>query len=221
MSSLTDKNNFIYLTVSLVILLLAASLLDQFPSPLAQYFVQALTILTLLSGVMELRGSKLHISTRIGFVLGAALIVLLSALLDLSGLQYAHLVILICFYAYATWLAAKQILFTGPIDGNKIVGAICIYLLMGLIWALIYLLVAQAVPDAFNGVTQLPWYQNFSDMAYYSYVTLTTLGYGDITPKAPIARFLVYMEAIIGVFYMAILVASLVGIRTSALQDKD
>jgi hypothetical protein len=71
------------------------------------------------------------------------------------------------------------------------------------------------VPGACNGLEQAPWYENFSAVAYYSYVTLTTPGYGDISPVVPIARFLVYMEAIAGVFYMAILLASLIGIGLS------
>ncbi|MCP4237541.1 MAG: two pore domain potassium channel family protein [Aestuariibacter sp.] len=58
-------------------------------------------------------------------------------------------------------------------------------------------------------------------LTYYSFVTLTTLGYGDISPVTPIARFLVFMEAIVGVFYMAILVASLIGIRTSSLHSEN
>ncbi len=219
MTRVSEKNNFVYLTISLVILLLVASLVDQFPVPLGQHLVQALTVLTLASGVIGFRHSRLHFRTRLGLIAGVAVIVLLSAILDASGLHYAHLLILISFYTWATWLAARQVLFTGPIDGNKIVGAICIYLLMGLIWALCYLLIAQATPAAFNGLEQLPWYENFADVSYYSYVTLTTLGYGDISPVAPLARFLVYMEAIVGVFYMAILVASLIGIRTSALHS--
>ncbi len=76
----------------------------------------------------------------------------------------------------------------------------------------IYLFIAQAIPGAFNGVEQMLWYDNFANIAYYSFVTLTTLGYGDISPVAPIARFLVYIEAVVGVFYMAILVASLIGV---------
>jgi len=48
-------------------------------------------------------------------------------------------------------------------------------------------------------------------------VTITTLGYGDILPVTPLARFLVTMEAIVGVFYMAIVVASLIGVRLSAV----
>ncbi len=91
--------------------------------------------------------------------------------------------------------------------------------MIGLVWTLSYLLIAQAIPGAFNGLEQAVWYDNFADVAYYSFVTLTTLGYGDISPVIPIARFLVYMEAIVGVFYMAILVASLIGIRTSRLKS--
>jgi len=221
MKHVSDKNNFVYLTISLVVLLLVAALVDQFPIPLGQHLVEALTVLTLASGIIGMRDTHLYIRTKLGLITGVAVIVLLGAILDASGLHYAHLLILMSFYIWATWLAARQVLFTGPIDMNKIIGAICIYLLMGLIWALSYLLIAQAMPDAFNGLEQLPWYENFADMAYYSYVTLTTLGYGDISPVAPVARFLVYMEAIVGVFYMAILVASLVGIRASAVQAKD
>ena len=221
MTRVSDKNNFVYLTVSLVILLLVAALVDQFPIPLGTHLVQALTVVTLATGVIGLQHSRLHFHTKLGFIIAVAVIVLLGALLDASGLHYTHLLILISFYTWATWLAARQVLFTGHIDTNKVVGAICIYLLMGLIWALSYLLIAQATPGAFNGLEQLPWYENFADVSYYSYVTLTTLGYGDISPVAPVARFLVYMEAIVGVFYMAILVASLIGIRASEIQTKN
>ena len=73
-------------------------------------------------------------------------------------------------------------------------------------------------PNAFNGLAHASWYQNFPVVTYYSFVTLTTLGYGDISPLLPLARFLVFMEAVVGVFYMAILVASLIGVRMSAHQ---
>lgn len=217
MERLSNKNNFIYMTVSLVVLLLVAAVVDQFPIPFGQHLVQALTILTVLSAVVEMHDSRFHINTRIGVVLAIGLIMILSILLDYSGLHIAHLSMLIAFYGWAIYLAARQILFTGAIDTNKMVGAICIYLLMGMIWALAYGLIAESSPGAFNGIEHKPWYDNFAQTAYYSFVTLTTLGYGDITPATPLAKFLVYMEAIVGVFYMAILVASLVGIRSSHL----
>jgi len=215
----SEKNNFLYLVVSLVILLLAGALVDQFPSSLGQQILQAVTVITLASSIVGLRSSRLRIHTGVGFTVSVLVIVILGVLLDEAGLSYLHLIVLVLFYGWATWLAAKQVLFTGPIDGNKIVGAICIYLLIGLIWALLYLFLAQTIPGAFNGLEQAVWYDNFADVAYYSFVTLTTLGYGDISPVTPMARFLVYMEAILGVFYMAILVASLIGVRITALHS--
>ncbi len=219
MQPVSEKNNFLYLVISLVFLLLVGALVDQFPSKLGQHVFQSVTVITLASGIIGLRFSRRWFQTWVGFTLSVLLVVIFGIMLDVSGLSYLHLLMLIVFYAWATWLAARQVLFTGPIDGNKIVGAICIYLLMGLIWALFYLLIAQSIPDAFNGLPQALWYDNFADVAYYSFVTLTTLGYGDISPNIPIARFVVYMEAIVGVFYMAILVASLIGIRTSKISS--
>ena len=216
METVSEKNNFIYLIVSLVILLLAGALVDQFPSVLGQHVFQGASVVTLALSTAGFRSAKMRLHTGAVFTLSVLVIVILGVLLDEAGMSSLHLLVLILFYIWATWLAAKQVLFSGPIDGHKIVGAICIYLLLGLIWALLYLFIAQSVPGAFNGLEQLVWYDNFADVAYFSFVTLTTLGYGDISPIMPIARFLVYMEAIVGVFYMAILVASLIGIRTSA-----
>jgi voltage-gated potassium channel len=216
--SVSEKNNFIYLVISLVLLLLAGALVDQFPTTLGQHIFQAASVVTLALSTFGFRSTQLRLQTGVGFTLSVLIIVVLGVLLNATGMSSLHLFVLILFYVWATWLAAKQVLFSGPIDGNKIVGAIGIYLLMGLIWALLYLFIAQTIPGAFNGLEQLVWYDNFADVAYFSFVTLTTLGYGDISPIVPIARFLVYMEAIVGVFYMAILVASLIGIRVSALR---
>lgn len=63
------------------------------------------------------------------------------------------------------------------------------------------------------------WYILFPDFIYFSFVTLTTLGFGDVSPLSPVARFLVYLEAIFGQFYLAILVASLVGSRMANMPN--
>ena len=80
---------------------------------------------------------------------------------------------------------------------------------------MLYLLVAEFNPNAFSGIEQASWKQNFPEFIYFSFVTLTTLGFGDVLPLSPLARFLVYMEAVVGVFYMAIVVSSLVGASLS------
>lgn len=220
MRHVSEKNNFVYLTVGIVLLLFVAAMVDQFPGLLGHQLVQSFSVINVAIGIYGFKSSSAFFRTGIGLVLAAIVILVLGVLMEELKLYYLHLFILFCFYIWSIWLAAKQVLFSGAIDANKIVGAICIYLLMGLIWALMYLFLAQAIPGAFNGLDQLVWYDNFANVAYYSFVTLTTLGYGDISPVAPVARFLVYMEAVVGVFYMAILVASLIGVGISDIQKQ-
>lgn len=218
MNPVSEKNNFVYLTVGIVLLLFVSAMVDQFPGSLGHQLVQAFSVINIAIGIYGFKSSSTFFRTGVGLVLAVSIIVVLGVVLEELRLFYVHLIILFCFYVWATWLAAKQVLFSGAIDSNKIVGAICIYLLMGLIWTLMYLFLAQSIPGAFNGLEQVVWYDNFANVAYYSFVTLTTLGYGDISPVTPIARFLVYMEAVVGVFYMAILVASLIGVSINESQ---
>ena len=218
MEAVSEKNNFLYLTVGIVLLLFVGAMSDQFPGLIGHQMIQAFSVINILIGIYGFKTPHMWFHSPIGVFVSVVVLAIIGVGLELLQLYYLHLLILISFYMWAVWLAGKQVLFTGAIDANRIVGAICIYLLMGLIWALMYLLIAQAIPGAFNGVEQLVWYDNFADVAYYSYVTLTTLGYGDISPVAPIARFLVYMQAVVGVFYMAILVASLIGVGINESQ---
>lgn len=90
-------------------------------------------------------------------------------------------------------------------------GAICVYFMIGLLWALIFSTLELLQPGSF----QMPQGQGteLSHFSYYSYVTLTTLGYGDITPISPPARSLALLEAIMGPLYIAVLIARLVGIH--------
>ncbi len=218
MKPVSEKNNFVYLTVGIVLLLFVGAMVDQFPGAPGQHLVQAFSVINIGIGLFGFKSSRLWFLSGAGLVGSVLVVVLVGITLELLELYYLHLLLLFYFYLWAIWLAMKQVLFSGTIDINKIVGAICIYLLMGLIWAMMYLFLAQAIPGAFNGIEQLVWYHNFADVAYYSFVTLTTLGYGDISPVAPVARFLVYMEAVVGVFYMAILVASLIGVSINESQ---
>ena len=129
--------------------------------------------------------------------------------------------ILFIFFVGSFRTAYRQILFEGKVDGNKIIGSLSLYLLLGLGWTVIYLFIFELDPTAFMGIESGNWKQNFSQMAYYSFVTLTTLGYGDMLPVNKVAQFFVYMEAIIGVFYMAIIVSSLISLRLAALEKKE
>ena len=218
MKRITEKNNFYYLTAGLMLMMLVAGVVEQYPGTLAPSIIQASTVVMLAMGVLGFRNTRSRFRASIVFLVSVLLLVIAVSIVDYSGLRYTHLILLLSFFAWTSWVAARQVLFTGSIDGNKIVGAICIYLLLGLVWAMLYLLISELWPSAFNGFEQAVWTENFFAAIYYSFVTLTTLGYGEITPVLPIARFLAFTEAIIGVFYIAILVASLVGVRMSEYQ---
>ena len=218
--SASEENNFIYLTFGIVLLLFVAALVEQFPDMPGKHFVQAFSVINILIGLFGFKTSASWIRTTPGFLLSILILASIGYLLEYLKLSYLHLILLLFFYIWAFVLACRLVFFTGSVDLNRIIGALCVYLLLGVIWALLYLFIAQAIPDAFTGLDQRPWYKNFSDIAYYSFATLTTLGYGDIAPVAPLARFLAYMEAILGVFYMAVLVASLVGIGINEAQQR-
>ena len=218
MPHISEKNNFVYLAGGLVLMFFIGALLEYSPGDTGPMIMQGATVAALLIGALSQKGNRSRFVTYIIFVLVILLMIVGGLVLDRTGFSYTHLLLLLCFFVWMTWLAARQVLFTGSITSNDIVGAICIYMLLGLIWAMLYLFLAEAVPGAFNGLPQAPWLENFSAAIYFSFVTITTLGFGDISPVLPLARFLVFMEAIVGVFYMAILVASLIGVRMS---DRD
>ena len=179
---ISENDYFIHLTIALVILLFSIALADQFASAAGQYIVQAVTLVTLSVAVWSIHSKRSWYRTRLGFIADIFVVASLGIYLNQAGLHCAYLLIMFVFFSVTAWLAARQVLFTGDIDQNKILGAICIYLLLGLIWAVLYLLLAQFLPNAFNGQDTMPWHDHFPDYVYFSFVSLTTLGFGDISP---------------------------------------
>lgn len=124
-----------------------------------------------------------------------------------------------CFFAFMLYGILCAILLRHA-SGDAIFAAICGYLLLGIIWSLLYSAVETASPGSFRaplaedtvGPAALP---DRGALGYYSFITLATVGYGDVTPITPLARTLAWMEAIVGQLYLAILVAGLVGFKVS------
>jgi voltage-gated potassium channel len=104
------------------------------------------------------------------------------------------------------------------VSTNSVFAATSSYLLVALIWAYAYSLLNIIDPQAFN-VSQAAEISRV-DLVYFSFVTITTLGYGDIAPAAPFARMLAAVESVVGQLYLAVLVAWLVGLTISDRQQK-
>ena len=211
-----ENDNFAYLTYALVLLLFVSALVDSLRIGFGSRVIEATVMLTLVAGIWSIRKQRRWFPTAVGLVAAIAVVLIGGLFLDLSGLYVTHLLILLCFVSLSAWVVAKQVLFAGRADANIVMGAICLYLLLGVIWAALYLLVDAAFPGSFSGPLSPEHRNNFPDLLYFSFTSLTTQGFGDFVPVLPLARFLVYVEGIFGQLYIAIVIASLVGIRISS-----
>jgi hypothetical protein len=100
------------------------------------------------------------------------------------------------------------------VTGQVLEAGISTYLVFGLVWTMAYMLVGQLIPGAF-AFSAPGQSMDSANALYYSFVTLTTMGYGDILPVSRTARMLAIMEATTGVLYMSVLIARLVGLYST------
>lgn len=117
---------------------------------------------------------------------------------------------LLCICVIAAECALRRALGSGVVDAEELCAVMSAYILLGVMWAAAYSILNALDPAAFNlspKDAEAPW----NALLYFSFVTLTTLGYGDITPVSPLARAWSGAEAMTGTVYLAVLVAHLVG----------
>jgi hypothetical protein len=214
-----ERNNFKILLLALVFFMFGDAIAEQFQLYFTQRVVNLVLMATLVINVWAVDNPRTDvISWKWGATMVISLTMITDSLIESNVLAEFQVLMAFTFLSLTTWQAWNQVMFTGRVDSNKIIGSICIYLLMGMCWAFAYLMVEAFAPGSMHGLTGELWQEKIHDLIYYSMVTLTTLGYGDITPALPITRFLAYMEAVAGVFYMAVLVASLIGVRLSGAE---
>jgi len=113
------------------------------------------------------------------------------------------------FYGLLVILLMRWVLSHSRITGEHIMAAVCVYVCLALAWVGLYGLLLIFRPDAIR----FPVGAEESSITYFSFVTLTTLGYGDIVPVHPLARSLAFIEAIVGPLFVAVLIARLVALQ--------
>jgi Ion channel len=108
------------------------------------------------------------------------------------------------------FIVARKVFGPGQVSYHRIVGAVLLYLLIAMAFVSLFTVVGLFVPKAFNGLVLEDNQKMASNLIYFSFVTLTSTGYGDIFPVHPVARSLCNLETIIGQLYPATLLARLV-----------
>ena len=174
-------------------------------------------------------------SRRSIYMLSAALIIWLivsSIFAFRPDLQWANVVtylVLIVFQFALIWVLVRFIFRTTKVNRDVLLAAIVVYLLLGAVFVPVYGLIetftwypTQITHAFFDGLNSyengaFPW----QTLVYYSYATLTTLGYGDILPQTYWARSVASLEAVVGVLYTAVIVARLVGLYAAKEVEED
>ena len=188
--------------------------------PLAAAVRQFFLSLILISGAVLVARTRKTLS-----VIGAlALVTAAVGWARLSTTDQWVSVLSVLMWVVFLVLLAVAILFRvfeeGQINVHRIQGAVAVYLLLGVIWAGCYRLVVEVDPTAFNFPSVTDEGSLMSKLVYFSFVTLTTVGYGDITALATGARSLAMLEALTGQLFPAVLIARLVSMEVSHRMEK-
>jgi len=148
----------------------------------------------------------------IAFVVPTLLATWLDSIYQNNYTFVASYLTMMVFFLYLQFLIVRQMMHAHKVDMNTIFGAMNIYLVAGLIWAYAFILLNHFDGNAFH----MPNYELLNKevelFTYYSFTTLTTLGYGDIVAESAQARMLSVLEAVFGQLYLAIVISKLVSI---------
>ena len=168
-------------------------------------------MLFLIAGIISLSKSKKHKAVFIIILFMFLLFRWISVFQQTPFVQLADIVFTLMTFMLLIYLVLVKVFEPGPITEYRVIGSIVVYMILANLWSVIYLFIYEHIPGAFQ-ITLPPFESNTlqANFLYFSYITITTTGYGDIFPLHPFARAMVQIEAIIGVLYPVILIGRLV-----------
>jgi hypothetical protein len=204
-------NRFSFLLVSIVLFLIVRPFVEDFVriSFLIEIFISAI----LLSGIYAVSEDRISLVFAIGTGLPTLFINWAFQIYKIPALLLMHHICAALFFATATIIIIRHLVNQKVVTVDLIWGAVCGYFLIGLMWSAIFSLLETFHPGSFKlGNEVVPDIDSF---IYFSFVTLATLGYGDIVPLTEKAQSLVIIETVMGQMYLAVNIAALVAIRIS------
>jgi hypothetical protein len=229
-----DRHRFVILFVTLILMFVVLPIMHQVHDalhPALPPVLEGVVFLSVLVGTV-ISVSKRRAGKIVSLALGlpTAVLALLHPFFPAVRLAIVGHLFAVAFLSYAIGVMVLFIFTRHRVTFNALCASMCIYLLLGVTWALAYAVVDALVPCAFSSNSQLRpeppvmaiGKGTSTAVLYFSFTTLTTLGYGDIVPTAPVSRMLSVLEALLGQLYLAVMVARLVGLHIahSMAQEK-
>jgi hypothetical protein len=208
---------FFWLLLSLVLMLVSY---PHFRDTATGAFLGGLmSLIVLVAGVYAVRARRFTL-------LGAGLLALAAAVSSVVALiitgSRGHPVvegIFTLFYAFLTIAVFVEVMRRRAVRGDNLYGIVCVYLLIGVTFGTLYDFVETMSPGSFGyagdlGDVSMGWRR----LIFFSFMTLTGIGYGDITPLTTQAQSLAIIEGVTGVLYVAVLIARIVGMYSRAAE---
>ena len=207
---ISDFSRSIILLVSLVALLFASPIVETFE--VNSNIINFLWAVTLVICAFS---ASSHIIDWIFASILSVLWVVAAFTPDLVQPAFIHF-LAAAFCGFIVRVTLKKILNTECIEKETLADALSVYIFFGLMWASLYAGIYELNADSFFIPVELGEQYSIVHFVYFSFVSLTTLGLGDILPVSPIARMLVAAEATTGVLYIAVLMARLVSLYSTS-----
>ncbi len=221
------QHRFAVLLCALAVLLIGAPLVRMFRPgthpKLADLVIPLLFAVVLLSAIFAVSRTRTTEIIALLLAIPAAVFQGLQTWFATDGFAIAGHILGILFLGYAIVLILKFLFVSHQVSSDMICASLCVYLLLGILCALAYSLFYYLDPTSFvfslaedggSGVIRFGGERTFIAI-YYSFVTMSTLGYGDIVPTSSLARTCAALQAVVGQLYLAVLVARLVGLHIS------
>jgi hypothetical protein len=217
-SQICFKNRFLYLFISLLAVLFLAPFIEGYPY--LRILIGVFLSAVFLSAVYAISQKRHNTLIAVFLVLPTLTFTWASYFVDSLGFFLASRVSIVLFFAFIIVNILVFIFRQDEVTRDLIIGAAVVYLLLAEMWSYVYQILEKLRPGSF-AVPDGPLQNSLLLFDYYSLVTITTLGYGDVTPLTSVASTLSTLEAVIGQLYLVITVAWLVGVHVSqSIQKK-
>jgi hypothetical protein len=211
-SQVCFKERFSSLLIFIIAMIILGPLFEEFVK--LSILMDVLWSAIFVSAIYAVSQKKRHILIAVVLALP-----MLGSIWTKYFVQHKALIVVgsLCGAAFFLFAIIQMLIFIyshKEVTKDLIVGAAVVYLFMALMWTFIFVVVETLHPGSFN-LSEGQDLEATRQFVYYSFVTLTTLGYGDITPATSLARSLCILEAVIGQLYLVVQVAWLVGVHVS------